>query len=253
MATRRYIPADRDPEFLQHADTRGIRLQLEYQKAEWRLEARNIRHTILVLGSTRIGARSPKHRATDPAHYYATARELGRLVARAGKRRGGALMTGGGPGLMEAANRGALEAGGVSIGLNILLPRPQRANAYLSPELSLNFRYFALRKLHFLLRARALVAFPGGFGTFDELFEALTLVQTRKIRPMPIVLAGEAYWRKAFDMDFLVAQGVVAPADRRIFSYADTAEDIWSAIRRWYARAGEAVFPHAQATRRSGE
>ncbi len=243
MAMRRYIPADRDPEFLQHADTRGIRLQLEYQKAEWRLEARGIRHTILVLGSTRIGARSPKHRATDPAHYYATARELGRLVARAGKRRGGALMTGGGPGLMEAANRGALEAGGVSVGLNILLPLPQPANAYLSPELSLNFRYFALRKLHFLLRARALVAFPGGFGTFDELFEALTLVQTRKIRAMPIVLAGEAYWRKAFDMDFLVAQGVVSPADRRIFSYADTAKDIWEAIRRWYRKAGQPVFP----------
>jgi hypothetical protein len=253
MSTRRYIPADRDPEFLQHADTRGIRLQLEYQKAEWLLEAHGIRHTVLVLGSTRIGARSPKHRATDPARYYATAREFGRLVARAGKGRGGALMTGGGPGLMEAANRGALEAGGISIGLNILLPRPQQANAFLSPRLSLNFRYFALRKLHFLLRARALVAFPGGFGTFDELFETLTLVQTRKIRPMPIVLAGEAYWRRAFDMDFLVAQGVVARSDRRIFSYADTAREIWGAIRGWYRGAGEALFPPAQATRRSKE
>jgi uncharacterized protein (TIGR00730 family) len=253
MARKPYIEADRDPEFLQHDETRGVRLELEYLKAERRLEAHDVRHTILVLGSTRIGARSPSHRATDPAHYYATARELGRLVARAGTRHGGALMTGGGPGLMEAANRGALEAGGVSIGLNISLPHPQRPNRYLTPGLCFTFRYFALRKLHFLLRARALVAFPGGFGTFDELFETLTLVQTRKIRPLPIVLAGEAYWRRAFDMDFLVAQGAVSPADRRVFSYADTAQEIWGAIRGWYRRAGEALFPPAQATRRSGE
>lgn len=243
MAAKQYLVADRDPEFLQHDDTRGIRLQLEYLKAERLLEAHGVQHTVLVLGSTRIGAQSPVRRVTDPAHYYETAREFGRLVARAGKRCGGAVMTGGGPGLMEAANRGALEAGGVSIGLNITLPRPQKANRYLTPGLSLKFRYFALRKLHFLLRARALVAFPGGFGTFDELFEALTLVQTRKIRPMPIVLAGEAYWRRAFDMDFLVAQGVVARADRRLFSYADTAKDIWAEIQRWYRRAGAAVFP----------
>lgn len=243
MATKKYRVADRDPEFLQHDDTRSIRLQLEYLKAEEVLRAHGVQHTILVLGSTRIGARARARRATDPAHYYETARELGRLVARAGKRRGGAIMTGGGPGLMEAANRGALEDGGVSIGLNITLPRPQLANRYLTPGLSLVFRYFALRKLHFLLRARAMVAFPGGFGTFDELFETLTLVQTRKIRPMPIVLAGEAYWRRAFDMEFLVAQGVVDPADRRLFVYADTAKGIWSEIERWYRRAGEAVFP----------
>lgn len=245
MAVKNYVVADRDPEFLQHDDTRGVRLQLEYLKAERLLHAHGVRHTILVLGSTRIGARTrvPARRATDPTHYYDTAREFGRLVARAGKRCGGAIMTGGGPGLMEAANRGALEAGGVSIGLNITLPQPQQANRYLTPGLSLMFRYFALRKLHFLLRARALVAFPGGFGTFDELFETLTLVQTRKIRPMPIVLAGEAYWRQAFDMDFLVAQGVVAPADRRLFRYADTAKNIWAEIQRWYRRAGQAVFP----------
>lgn len=234
---QRYIAADRDPEFLQHDDTRGIRLELEYLKAEHLLQAHGVRYTILVLGSTRI-----RTKKSGLGKYYAVARELGRQVARAGKRRGGALMTGGGPGLMEAANRGAREAGGVSIGLNITLPRPQRANRYLTPNLSLAFRYFALRKLHFLLRARALVAFPGGFGTFDELFETLTLVQTRKIRAMPIVLAGESYWRAAFSMDFLVAQGVVAPADRRLFCYAETAEEIWTAIRRWYRKAGEPVF-----------
>jgi uncharacterized protein (TIGR00730 family) len=239
MASKRYLEADRDPQFLQHDDTRGIRLQVEYLKAERLLEAHGVRHTILMLGSTRIGSRP----AAKRGGYYATAREFGRLVGRAGRESGGALMTGGGPGLMEAANRGALEAGGVSIGLNISLPRPQRPNRYLTPGLCLVFRYFALRKLHFLLRARALVAFPGGFGTFDELFETLTLVQTRKIRPMPIVLAGEAYWRRAFDMDFLVSQGVVAPGDRRILQYADTAAQIWRAIRRWYRKAGEPVFP----------
>lgn len=248
MARTKYVEADRDPAFLQHDETRGVRLELEYLKAERRLEAHDVRHTILVLGSTRIGSRPAARRPG----YYAVARELGRVVARAGTRRGGALMTGGGPGLMEAANRGAFEAGGVSIGLNISLPQAQRPNRYVTPGLCFTFRYFALRKLHFLLRARALVAFPGGFGTFDELFETLTLVQTRKIRPMPIVLAGEAYWRKAFDMDFLVAQGVVSPADRRIFSYADAAQDIWSAIRRWYRKAGEPVFPRWR-TARAGE
>jgi uncharacterized protein (TIGR00730 family) len=249
MTRTKYIEADRDPEFLQHDDTRGVRLELEYLKAERLLQAHGVRHTILVLGSTRIHRRPKK----SLGGYYAVAREFGRLVGRAGKRRGGAVMTGGGPGLMEAANRGALEAGGVSIGLNISLPRPQHPNRYVSPELSLSFRYFALRKLHFLLRARALVAFPGGFGTFDELFETLTLVQTRKIRPMPVVLAGEAYWRRAFDMDFLVAQDVVAPRDRRLFCYADTAREIWNVIERWYRRAGESVFPTDQAIRRSGE
>lgn len=239
MARRKYLAADRDPRFLQHPDTRGIRLQLEYLKAERLLDAYGVRHTVLVLGSTRIKERG--NRELGP--YYATAREFGRIVGRAGRRCGGAVMTGGGPGLMEAANRGALEAGGVSVGLNITLPHPQRSNPYLTDGLSLSFRYFALRKLHFLLRARALVAFPGGFGTFDELFETLTLVQTRKIRPMPIVLAGEAYWRRAFDMDFLVSQAVVAPADRRLFACADTADDIWRAIRRWYRRAGQPVFP----------
>ena len=248
MAGGKYIEADRDPHFLQHDATRGIRLELEYLKAERLLQAHDVRHTILVLGSTRIGSRP-----STKEGYYDIAREFGRLVARAGKRGGGALMTGGGPGLMEAANRGAFEAGGVSIGLNISLPRPQRPNRYLTPGLGFTFRYFALRKLHFLLRARALVAFPGGFGTFDELFETLTLVQTRKMRPMPIVLAGEAYWRRAFDLDFLVAQRVVSPADRRLIAYADSAKDIWAAIRAWHRRAGETVFPPAQTTRRSGE
>jgi uncharacterized protein (TIGR00730 family) len=201
-------------------DARGIRLQLEYQKAESLLRRQGVRHTILVMGSTRVPARSP---------YYRIAREFGRLVGRA---RGAAIMTGGGPGIMEAANRGAFEAGGLSIGLNIDLPREQVPNRYITPQLCLRFRYFALRKLHFLLRARAMVAFPGGFGTFDELFETLTLVQCRKIRPLPIVLVGESYWRRAVDFDFLVREGMIDVRDSRLFRYAETASGIWSAIKR---------------------
>ena len=200
--------------------TRGARLQLEYLRAETQLRSHGVRRTVLVMGSTRAKRDSP---------YYAVAREFGRLVGRAG--RGAAMMTGGGPGIMEAANRGAFESGGLSIGLNIQLPREQRPNRYITPGLSLSFRYFALRKLHFLLRARAMVAFPGGYGTFDELFETLTLVQCRKIVPLPIVLVGERYWRRAVDFDFLVRQGTIAARDRRLFGYAETASQIWRAVR----------------------
>ena len=170
------------------------------------------------MGSTRASRRHP---------YYAVAREFGRLVGADGR---AALMTGGGPGIMEAANRGAFEAGGISIGLNIELPAPQAPNRYLTPGLSLSFRYFALRKLQFMLRARAMVAFPGGFGTFDELFEALTLVQTRKVRPMPVVLVGEAWWRRAVGFDFLIAERVIARRDAKLFRFADTAREIWQAV-----------------------
>jgi uncharacterized protein (TIGR00730 family) len=177
-----------------------------------------VRRTILVMGSTRASRRNP---------YYAVAREFGGLVAADGR---AALMTGGGPGIMEAANRGALEAGGISIGLNIQLPREQLANRYVTPGLAFSFRYFALRKLHFLLRARAMVAFPGGFGTFDELFETLTLVQCGKIAPMPIVLVGKKYWQRAVDLDFLAEQGMIARRDLRLYRYADTAPEIWRAV-----------------------
>ena len=201
-------------------DARGARLKNEYFKAERKLRRQGVRRTILVMGSTRASRRHP---------HYAVARDFGGLVAADGR---AALMTGGGPGIMEAANRGAFEAGGISIGLNIQLPLRQLPNRYLTPGLSFSFRYFALRKLHFLLRARAMVAFPGGFGTFDELFETLTLVQCRKIPPMPVVLVGEAYWRRAVDMDFLAAEGMIASRDRRLYRYADTAAEIWNAVRR---------------------
>ncbi len=217
--TKAYRLADQDVAFLNHDDTRGVRLELEYLKAEALLREHRVRRTILVMGSTRASRNDP---------YYRVAREFGRIVGRA---RGVALMTGGGPGIMEAASRGAFESGGLSIGMNIDLPQPQRSNRYTTPGLSLCFRYFALRKLHFLLRARAMVAFPGGFGTFDELFETLTLVQTRKIRPIPIVLVGEAWWRRAVDTDYLLAEGMIRRADLRLFSYADTAREIWRVIR----------------------
>jgi uncharacterized protein (TIGR00730 family) len=224
-----YRLAHQDVEFLNHDDTRGVRLELEYLKAESLLRSHGVRRTILVMGSTRVSRRD---------RYYRIAREFGRIV---GASRDAAVMTGGGPGIMEAANRGALEAGGLSIGMNIDLPRVQPSNRYTTPGLSLRFRYFALRKLHFLLRARAMVAFPGGFGTFDELLETLTLVQTRKIKPLPVVLVGQAYWRSAVDMDFMLSQGMIRPSDKTLFSYAESAREIWSGIRAWYRRAGEAL------------
>ena len=149
------------------------------------------------------------------------------------------IVTGGGPGMMEAANRGAFDVGAKSVGLNISLPHEQYPNPYVTPELCFSFHYFALRKLHFLLRAKALVAFPGGYGTFDELFEILTLVQTRKIKPIPVVLVGESYWRRAIDMDFLVDEGVIDPEDRDLFWFAETAQEIWNGILHWHDASGE--------------
>ena len=219
------------PVAAQHARMRGARLHFEYLKAETLLRQHGVRHTVLVMGSTRVSRRHP---------YYRMAREFGGLVGRVPR---SALMTGGGPGIMEAANRGAREAGGISVGLNIALPREQQPNRYTTPGLSLRFRYFALRKLHFLLRARAFVAFPGGFGTFDELFETLTLVQCRKVEPLPIVLVGERYWRRAFDADFLLAQGMISQRDRRLYCYVDSAGDAWNAITSWYKRLRQSVFP----------
>jgi uncharacterized protein (TIGR00730 family) len=139
---------------------------------------------------------------------------------------------------MEAANRGANDEGAKSIGLNITLPHEQYPNPYISPELCFSVRYFAIRKLHFLLRAIGLVVFPGGFGTLDELFETLTLVQTRKIRPLPIVLVGETYWKRVFDPQYLVMEGVIDPEDLELFWYAETADEIWEGIRRWHESAG---------------
>jgi uncharacterized protein (TIGR00730 family) len=261
-----YRQADQDVDFLNLDATRGVRLQIDYLKAELGLEERGVEHTVVVFGSTRIREPIAAQRrlvelsaqvSTAPSdtdlarrvrvaerllaksHYYDIARELGRLV---GGCAGGAcrvlLMTGGGPGVMEAANRGAFDVGALSAGLNIALPHEQYPNPYVTPELCFRFHYFAMRKLHFLLRARALVAFPGGYGTLDEVFETLTLVQSRTIAPVPVVLVGEGYWRRLIDIDFLVDEGMIEVEDRELFWYAETAEDIWRTIVSWNERNG---------------
>ena len=263
-----YRQADHDPDFLQLDATRGVRLQIDYLKAELLLEEAGVEHTIVVFGSTRVPepsvaaerverlkaelAADPENRAlaqrlaiaeriAAKSVYYDVAREFGRLVGACSGSSDDCrimLMTGGGPGLMEAANRGAFDVDAKTIGLNITLPLEQYPNPYLTPEFSFRFHYFAIRKLHFLLRARALVTFPGGFGTLDELFETLTLVQTRTIDPVPVVLIGEQYWRRVFDIDFLVAEGVIAAEDRELFWYSETAEDAWRTILEWHEANG---------------
>jgi hypothetical protein len=273
MDSPSYRQADQDVSFLQLDETRGVRLQIDYQKPELLLEQHGIRHTIVVFGSTRIQEPAAtqlkvnslrKQLASDPdneklqrglavaervlakSRYYEVAQEFGRLVGKAGQATGDGqlvIMTGGGPGIMEAANRGAYDVHSKSIGLNINLPHEQFPNPYITPELCFRFHYFALRKLHFLLRTRALVAFPGGYGTFDELFETLTLVQTRKIKPVPIVLVGEDYWRQAFNVDFLIDEGVIDEEDRELFWFAETAQDIWDGILRWHEASGEPLIP----------
>jgi uncharacterized protein (TIGR00730 family) len=275
LASPSYRGADEDVDFLHQDETRGVRLQLDYLKAESLLAARGIRHTIVVFGSTRIPDPAAAQRNVDAlrgalaaapddaahrrrlevaervlakSHYYDVAREFGRLVGDAGELPTGGrivVMTGGGPGTMEAANRGAFDARAESVGLNIHLPREQYPNSYVTPELCFRFHYFALRKLHFVKRARALVAFPGGYGTLDELFETLTLVQTRTIDPIPVVLVGEAYWRRAFDVDFLVDEGVIDEEDRELFWYAETAQEIWDGILHWYKLAGAVLVRDA--------
>jgi uncharacterized protein (TIGR00730 family) len=264
-----YRRADIDLDFLARDDVRGVRLQIDYLKPELMLEEQGIQQTIVVFGSTRIREPAAARRKvealrasleSDPSNielerqlavaerilakspYYEVAREFGRLVGSANDGAGKhhtVITTGGGPGMMEAANRGSFDVGAKSVGLNISLPHEQYPNPYVTPELCFNFHYFALRKLHFLLRAKALVAFPGGYGTFDELFEVLTLVQTRKIKPIPVVLVGEAYWRRAVDIDFLVDEGVIDPEDRELFWFAETAQEIWDGILHWHDASGE--------------
>ena len=269
LASPSYALAEQDLTFLARDEARGVRLQLEYLKPDTLLHDHAIRDTVVVFGSTRIPEPAAAQRSVealrqaleaDPrnailvrklavaervlakSRYYEVAREFGRLVGNSrdegGSRSRLVIMTGGGPGMMEAANRGAFEAGAKSVGLNINLPHEQYPNPYITPELCFRFHYFALRKLHFLLRAKALVAFPGGFGTIDELFEVLTLVQTRKIKPVPIVLVGEAYWRRAIDFEFLADEGVIDAEDRELFWFAETAKEIWRGILDWYAVCG---------------
>ena len=253
-----------DTDFMLRDELRPVRLQLELLKPELVQQDHNINSTVVVFGSTRIPdtatatARLEKaeaESATDPSntilarnvkiarrilektHYYDEARKLGRIITEQTNNMGDCHMvviTGGGPGIMEAANRGAFDADGKSIGLNIVLPREQCPNPYISPELSFQFHYFAIRKMHFLMRARALVAFPGGYGTMDELFETLTLIQTKKIKPLPVILFGETFWNRVVDFDFLVSEGVIAPEDKNLFHCVEKAAEAWDIIREFY-------------------
>jgi uncharacterized protein (TIGR00730 family) len=271
MRSPSYRRADEDIDFLNADETRGVRLQIDYLKPHLALEKHGVRSTIVVFGGTRIvepaaaernvaelERRVAEHpddleyprrlaraeRIREKSRYYDVARDFGRLIAGFGEGPADCqlvVMTGGGPGVMEAANRGAHDLGAKSIGLNIDLPHEQYPNPYVTPGLCFRFHYFALRKLHFLLRARALVAFPGGFGTLDELFETLTLVQTRKIAPIPVVLVGESYWKRCVDIDFLVDEGVVDDEDRDLVWYAETAEEVWDGILGWYAANGQSL------------
>jgi uncharacterized protein (TIGR00730 family) len=272
LASPSYVPADADAAFLQRDDMRALRLQLDYLKPELLLKQLGVQNTIVIFGSTRIAeAGETQRRLTEAqsalaatpdsaecqrrvkvaerlvarSHYYDTARELASLIARSNADVGRCrtvIVTGGGPGIMEAANRGAFDANAPSVGLNIELPHEQYPNPYITPALCFRFHYFALRKLHFLKRARALIAFPGGYGTIDELFETLTLVQTRKMKPVPIVLVGEEYWRQVVNFDFLLSEGVIEPEDRELFHFAEDANSIWHYIRQWYRDSGNAIF-----------
>lgn len=233
IASPTYRLASTDQDFIMGPSMRGVRFLLEFAKVDEALRNWSVRSTIVVFGSARIREDGP-----DPhPRWYAAAREFGALASK----RGGAhlsakgerfnvICTGGGPGIMEAANRGATDVGAPSIGLNITLPHEQYPNSYSTPELTFRFHYFAMRKMHFAMRASALVVFPGGFGTLDELFEILTLRQTDKSPAMPIVLFDEGYWRSVINFEGLTKAGMVAEADLALFRFAETPEDVWSCL-----------------------
>jgi len=257
-----YIPADRDTDFLQRDELRPLRLGLELLKPELLQKEHGIRSTIVVFGSSRVAEpavareeleRTQREAAAEPlnehaqhqaavarqratlSQYYGMAREFGRLVSSACQLDGQCdyvIVTGGGPGIMEAANRGASDAGAKSIGLNITLPHEQFPNPYITPDLCFQFRYFALRKMHFLLRAKALVVFPGGFGTLDELFETLTLLQTGKVTGVTVVLIGRTFWERLINWRMLAENGLIGPSDLSLFHFAESAQEAWDLISR---------------------
>ena len=243
------LPVD-DKEFILSDEMRPLRFAMEYAKAELALRKACICSTVVVFGSARIpspeqrarlrnGGGADLERLTRWAAYYETARAFARLVSLRGGALGAArgcgenvIATGGGPGIMEAANRGATEAGAPSIGFNITLPVEQEPNAYTTPALTFSFHYFAMRKMHLAMRANALAVFPGGFGTLDELFEILTLLQTRKMPPIPVVLFGRDYWQRVIDFDALAAEGAIAEVDRQLFDFVEEPEEAWDVLCR---------------------
>ncbi|SEA08599.1 LOG family protein [Rubrimonas cliftonensis] len=231
-----YRLAFADTDFLRREELRPVRLQLELLKPELTLAERGIVSTVVMFGGARIrpgGAQARTPQMAEMSRYYEEARKFAQLCSLECLKRGGGefvVVTGGGPGVMEAGNMGAAEVGAPSIGLNIVLPHEQAPNAYVTPELSFNFHYFAIRKMHFLMRAAAISVFPGGFGTLDELFEALTLIQTRRMAPVPLLLFGEAFWRRVIDFDALVEAGTVSPEDLDLLQFVETAEEAWAAV-----------------------
>jgi uncharacterized protein (TIGR00730 family) len=246
-----------DPEFLLRRETRGIRFQLEFLKPDLEQQEQGVNYTVVVFGSARFlspqAAQAQYDTAlngSDPAtlklatrnlrnsSYYQAAQDFAHLVAKHSQKMTAQerlfICTGGGPGVMEAANRGAHEAGALNVGLNIALPNELSHNPYISPTLSFKFHYFALRKMHFMIRAKALVAFPGGFGTLDELFEILTLIQTKKVEPVPVVLFGKDYWSRLVNFPMLVEEGLISHEDLELFSLVDTPQAAWDVIKNFY-------------------
>jgi len=271
-----YRQAHTDADFMGRTELRPVRLQLELLKPELIQEEQGVRSTVVVFGGTRVVEKAEGERRLaaakqalqqdpdDPikqravriaenvlkkAHYYDEAREFGRIVSgscQIDKTCDYVICTGGGPGIMEAANRGAFDVGAKSIGLNITLPFEQEPNSYITPDLCFEFKYFAIRKMHFLMRAKAMIAFPGGFGTMDELFESLTLIQTKRMEPIPVILFGRDYWSRLVNWELFVEEGTISPKDLDLISYAETAEECWRIIKDFYKdRQGE-VLPRGQ-------
>ena len=236
-----YRLAFADEDFLCRDELRPVRLQLELLKPQLLLEERGITSTIVLFGGARIPDPAHKDQArtqtlADLSEFYDEAREFSRLMTEKSKLSGcreNVIVTGGGPGVMEAGNRGAIDAGGCSIGLSIVLPHEQAPNEYVTPDLSFNFHYFAIRKMHFLMRARAICVFPGGFGTLDELFETLTLIQTGRMERVPFLLFGKEFWQKVINWDALADAGTIADKDLDLFRFVDTAQEAMELIENW--------------------
>jgi uncharacterized protein (TIGR00730 family) len=259
-----YLLAEEDVAFLKRPELRPVRLQLELLKPQMILEEHNVASTLVVFGGTQVVEKNEAERRlaaakeilaknpADPvrqrdvsrlerilakAHYYDAAREFARLVSSACQCEGRcdfAIVTGGGPGIMEAANRGAYDVGANSLALNITLPEEQLPNPYVTPDLCFQFRYFAIRKMHFLLRAKGLVVFPGGFGTLDELFEVLTLLQVGRMQPIPVILFGREFWSRVVNFQFLADEGTIRDEHLKLLSYADTPHEAWQIIQDFY-------------------
>jgi len=279
LAIRRsnsYRQSHIDPDFMGRVELRSVRLKLELLKPELIMQEQGVQSTVVVFGGTRVVERAQAEQrlqaaqdalARNPtdgklvrrmriaenvlrkAHYYDEAREFARLVSgqcQIDHRCDYVICTGGGPGIMEAANRGAFDVGAKSIGLNITLPFEQEPNSYITPELCFEFKYFAIRKMHFLMRAKAMVAFPGGFGTMDELFEALTLIQTRRMQPIPVVLFGRDYWRRIVDWELFVEEGTISPEDLALIRFAETAQECWQIIQDFYREVPPEPLPRGQ-------